>query len=418
MLQLALQTVLLVAAQDPGASAAVAAPAAVDALPDWKGWRGPDGSGLSEETSWSSELGETLWSVDVGRGYSGVCLTGGILVTIGFDASASKDHVRGLNPISGEELWRYGYAADLEDNMHEGGSLTTPVAEGESVFVLSRMSRLMCLDRTDGKVRWDVDLAGKYGIERGFFGLCATPLVLEEGLLINVGKAMLFDKRSGNLLWTTEDYGYSYSTPVSFEQSGDPLLAVFNAKGLAVLERDGGAERALFPWTSNYNVNCASPIVMGDRVFISTGFDDKGCAMLELKGDKLERIWESKAMRSKMTGAVLWDDVLYGFDANLFKALTPEGETLWKERGLGNGAFRLCRDGRALLLTEEGELLTARVGPRGFEELSRRRLFDGGKCWTSPVISGGLVFCRGSRGRLVCLDQRSTPMAPSSDESR
>lgn len=418
MLQLALHAALLFAAQDPAASAAPSVPSAAETLPDWNRWRGADGSGLSDETAWSSELGEPLWSVDVGRGYSGVCLTGGTLVTIGFDGSASKDHVRALDPFTGEELWRHSYPADLKDNMHEGGSLTTPVAEGDSIFVLSRMSRLMCLGRADGEVRWDVDLADKHGIERGFFGLCATPLVLDEGLLINVGKTMLFDKRSGKLLWTTDDYGYSYSTPVPFELSGDALLAVFNAKGLAVLERDGGAQRALYPWTSNYNVNCASPIVMGDRVFISTGFDDKGCAMLALKGDKLEAIWESKAMRSKMTGAVLWDDVLYGFDANLFKALTPEGKTLWKERGLGNGAFRLCRDGRALLLTEEGELLTVKVGPDGFDELSRQRLFDGDKCWTSPVISGGLVFCRGSRGQLVCLDQRKASGASGSSERR
>lgn len=407
MLQLALHAALLV----PSPAIAL-----VDTLPDWKSWRGPDGSGLSAEVEWSSELGEPLWSVNVGRGYSSVCLTGGKLVTIGLDEKAGEDRVRALDPMSGEELWRHSYPGQVEANMHEGGSLTSPVAEGDAVFVLSRSARLLCLGVEDGKPRWEVDLGESHGIEQGFFGLCSSPVVLDEGLLINVGKTMLFDKSSGKLLWTTEDYGYSYATPVPFEQAGDSLLAVFNAKGLAVLERDGGAQRALFPWTSNYNVNCASPIVMGDRIFISTGFDDKGCAMLELKGDKLEPIWESKAMRSKMTGSVLWNDVLYGFDANLFKALTPDGKTLWKERGLGNGAFRLCRDGRALLLTEEGELLAVKVGPDGFGELSRRRLFDGGKCWTSPVISGGLVFCRGSQGELVCLDQRVQPEPAGSDK--
>ena len=72
----------------------------------------------------------------------------------------------------------------------------------------------------------------------------------------------------------------------------------------------------------------------------------------------------------------------------------------------GNGAVLLAQNGRMLVLSEDGELIIASTTPGGFEELARRRVFDDGKCWTTPVLSGGMIYCRNSKGDLVCLDHR------------
>jgi outer membrane protein assembly factor BamB len=374
---------------------------------DWPQWRGPNRDGISGEVGWRSEgRAEDLWRVDVGLGYSCVAITEGRLYTLGFDEEMELDVVRSLDAASGEELWAFAFPAKLWDNMHEGGTLTTPAVEGERVFVLSRMGNLFCLDAKDGEVRWERRVDEELGSELGPFGLSASPLVLDELLVVNVGRTVALDKETGETVWqTARNYGYSYGVPVTFELDGRSLLAVFNGAGLAVLERATGKEVALHEWTSQYNVNSATPIVVGNRIFISTGYNEKGCAMLELTEEGLEVLWANRAMNNKMSGCVLVGEHLYGFDDAVLKCLSLEGEELWAERGLGKGALSAA-DGRLIVLSEDGELLVADASPEGFEELSRTRLFEEGVCWTTPVLSGGRIFARNNKGELVSRDHR------------
>lgn len=380
-------------------------PAAGDGL-DWPCWRGPGRDGISRESGWSSSGKEAdLWRADVGRGYSCVAVADGRLVTKGFDEATGMDVVRCLDALTGEERWSHAYPSRLWDTMHEGGTLTTPVIDGERVYVLSRLGTFWCLEAATGKVLFERLLVeDEKGL--GTFGLVASPLVLAEEVVLNLGRTMALDKASGKTLWETKDYGYSYAVPAPFELDGRALLAVFNGAGLVVLDARDGAELALHPWTSEYNVNAATPIVVGRRIFLSTGYNAKGCALLEFTGKALEVLWENKEMNSNMNGCVLLDGRLYGFDDAVLKCLSLEGEVLWAERGLGKGTV-VASDGRLLVLSEKGELLVAPAGPQGFEPVSRAKLFDEGVCWTTPVLSHGIVYCRNNRGQLVARDHRA-----------
>ena len=373
---------------------------------DWPCWRGPERDGVSRESGWSSTGKEAdLWRVDVGLGYSSVAVANGRLVTKGFDRDAEMDVVRCLDPLTGEELWSHAHPSKLWDTMHEGGTLSTPVIDGERVFVLSRLGIFWCLDAATGEVIFERKLVeDEEGL--GTFGLAASPLVLADEVVLNPGRTMALDKKSGKTLWETKDYGYSYAVPAPFEFEGRTLLAVFNGSGLAVLDPKDGAELALHPWTSEYNVNSATPVVIGRRLFLSTGYNAKGCALLEFTGKALEVLWENKEMNSNMNGCVLLDGHLYGFDDAVLKCMTVDGDVRWAERGLGKGTV-VASDGRLIVLSEKGELLVAPATPKGFEPASRAKLFDEGVCWTTPVLSHGIVYCRNNRGQLVARDHRA-----------
>ncbi|NOT31984.1 MAG: PQQ-like beta-propeller repeat protein [Planctomycetes bacterium] len=373
---------------------------------DWPCWRGPERDGVSRESGWSSSGKEAdLWRVEVGRGYSCVAVANGKLVAKGFDEVTGMDVVRCLDPLSGEQHWIHAYPSKLWDNMHEGGTLTTPVIDGERVFVLSRLGNFQCLAVATGKVLFERALIeGEKGL--GPFGLVTSPLVLADKVVLNVGRTMALDKTNGKTLWETRDYGHSYAVPAPFEYEGKKLLAVFNGAGLVVLDQQDGGELALHPWTSEYNVNSATPIVIGRRIFLSTGYNAKGCAMLEFTGKALEVLWENKEMNSNMNGCVLLDGHLYGFDDAVLKCLTIDGDVRWAERGLGKGTV-VASDGRLIVLSEKGELLVAPATPKGFEPASRARLFDDGVCWTTPVLSHGIFYCRNNRGQLVARDHRA-----------
>ena len=249
---------------------------------DWPNWRGPNRDGISTETNWTPKASEKpLWTRNVGIGYSNVCISGGRLFTMGFDPDTGADYVYCLDPETGEELWSFAYEAELLDNMHEGGTLTTPVIEDGSLFVLSRMGFFYCLDAESGDVIWERSVLEDFGVEIGSFGLPASPLLLEEMVLINIGKAVAMDKATGKTLWETEDYGYAYAVPATMEMGDRRLLVVPNDIGFVVLDRKTGEEVARHEVESVYHTNVATPIVIGNRFFVSTGFDGGSCAMLE-----------------------------------------------------------------------------------------------------------------------------------------
>jgi outer membrane protein assembly factor BamB len=373
---------------------------------DWPTWRGAAGTGVSSEKHWSSRGKEQpLWETNVGLGYSSVAISAGRLYTLGFDADLEQDVVFCLAADTGEEHWSFTYPAKIWDLYHEGGTLTTPSVDGERVFLSEREGWLRCLGAKDGQVHWEKAAAKELECEPPTWGFSASPLVLGERVVMNYGRVAAYDKRDGKLAWSTrKNYGHAYSTPTLLELRGRPALAVFAGQGLVLLSTEDGAELGFTPWETKYDVNAMTPVVLPGRVFVSSGYD-RGCALIDLTGDEPKVLWESKVMKNQMTGAILWQEHLYGFDDSVFKCIDLAGEERWRERGLGKGAHVLA-DGRLIVLSEQGELVVAEASPGGYKELSRAKVLDGSVCWTMPVLANGLIYCRNQGGDLVCLDHR------------
>jgi outer membrane protein assembly factor BamB len=215
-----------------------------------------------------------------------------------------------------------------------------------------------------------------------------------------------FEKKTGNLVWkSAENYGAGYASPVAFDLNGKRCVAVFNAYGLVVLSVADGKELSKFPWDTSYEVNAATPLINGNEVFISSGYD-RGAALLRLGGQNPQVVWENRNMRNHFNTCVVWNGHIYGFDDNKLACLDYKtGNALWSRPGLGKGSLTLA-DGKLIILSERGELVTAEADPAGFREISRAHVL-GGKCWTAPVLYGGKIFCRNAQGDLVCLDVRA-----------
>ena len=63
----------------------------------------------------------------------------------------------------------------------------------------------------------------------------------------------------------------------------------------------------------------------------------------------------------------------------------------------------MLADGKLIVLNDKGELAVADVSPEGFKPISRTQAL-GGKCWTTPVLANGRIYCRNAAGDVVCLD--------------
>lgn len=378
--------------------------------PSWVQWRGPDRTGISKETGWrAGGRAETLWSKNIGMGYSTVSIADGRLYTQGHDKEKQKDTIVCLDALTGKKIWSHTFPAKTMKMAHRGGTLSTPSIDGKVVWASNREGNFFCFDAKTGKIKFKKNLIKKHGAKMPTWGLAAAPLVLDDAVVMNVGPVIAFNRR-GRIIWKTKNYGHAYATPVDFTHKQKKYFAVFSGSGLIVLARKSGKKVATSKWKTRYDVNAATPVVIGNKIFISSGYN-RGCSMLEFNGRTLKTLWENKSMRNHMAGCVHYEDHLYGFDESTLKCLDLDGETKWAQRGLGKGAFLLA-DGKLIVISHRGDLVIANASPDKFEELTRDTVLSGGVKWATPVLCGGLIYVRGSMGQLVCVDRRAEATEP------
>jgi hypothetical protein len=77
------------------------------------------------------------------------------------------------------------------------------------------------------------------------------------------------------------------------------------------------------------------------------------------------------------------------------------GEIKWSKDGYGPGNVILSGD-KLIALADNGELAVVQATPKKYDELSRKKVLQG-KCWSTPILSNGLVLARSTQ-EAVCID--------------
>jgi outer membrane protein assembly factor BamB len=375
---------------------------------DWPQWRGPNHDGVSMETGWTSQWSsggpKQLWKHNVGISCSSVAVVKDRVFTMG--NQNDTDTVWCYDAKSGALIWKHSYANPLDPHQFEGGSGATPTVDGDFVFTLSRAGHLFCLNARDGKPVWAKHLVKDLGGKVPTWGYSGSPLVVGELLILDVGApggtTMALNKKSGSVVWKSGNGDASYGTVSPFKHDGKDCLASFTAFGLVVSATTDGKELARFPWKTSYDVNAATPIISGDKIFISSGYG-KGCALVQFNGNSLKSLWENRKMRNHFNSSVLWKDHLYGFDESKLTCLDfATGNEKWTQDGLGKGSLMIA-DGKLIIQSERGDLVIAEASPAAFKELARAKVLKD-RCWVVPVLANGHIYCKNNNGDLVCLD--------------
>jgi len=377
---------------------------------DWPNYRGPDYNGITTETDWNSNWGDSgpkvLWKKSVGIGFSSITVADGRVYAMGNTGkTGNTDIVYCFNAVTGEEEWTHSYPCPLEPKYYEGGTLSTPTVDGDKVYTLSKMGSLFCLGAANGKVIWQKELNKEMGNELPTWHFSSSALIVGDMLVLNIGDAGLaLNKNTGDTIWSNGKGQCGYATPVPFVMGGRPGLAILGKNSIVAVSSKDGKKLWQFPWVTKHDVNAADPIFYDKHVFISSGYN-RGCALFEINAGKATRVWESKVMRTQMNGCVLYDGFLYGFDESTFKCIAPQdGTEKWRERSLGKGALIMSANGRMIVMSDKGELVIAQANPQEFNVLARAQILPKGKCWTSPTLANGRIYARNAAGDLVCVD--------------
>jgi outer membrane protein assembly factor BamB len=306
-------------------------------------------------------------------------------------------------------LWKHSYPAELGDKYYEGGTTGTATFDGERVFWLSRWGDLFCFDAGTGKIVWSRQLQKEEEAQIPTWGFTGAPTVFRDSLILNVGEAgMALEKKTGKTLWASAKKDAGYSTPLPVDRGGQWEILIANSEAYLAVDPSTGKELWRMKWLTQYGVNAADPIPVGERIFISTGYG-KGAALFKPASEP-QVIWKSKVLRTQLNPPVLVGNYLYGADGDTtekapLKCVEAEtGTEKWKVPGFGPGAVTVA-DGKLIALSATGELIVAPASPGGFKPTARAQVL-GGKCWTVPVLANGLVYCRNSRGDIVAVDLR------------
>lgn len=337
----------------------------------------------------------------------------GVVFTMG--NRDGMDFVHALDSDSGKQLWEHSYPCVAKDPNNRPGPRCTPTVSEGRVYTVSRQGDLFCLNAARGNVLWSKHLVEDLNGSVPKWGYSTSPLVVADTVIVEPGghKGVLgffstgaataaLNKKTGEVIWSQGTESAGYSSPVAFEYQGETIIATFHADALVARGLEGGERLWSLPWKTSYDVNAATPIVSGTRIFISSGYNT-GAAVIDFQGNEPTVVWRNRKMRNHFSSSVLIDGYLYGFDRNALKCLDFQtGKEQWKKRGYGKGAL-IGAGNRLIIQGQRGLLAVGIASPREYEEISRAQVFGGKETWVPPVLANGKIYCR-YQERLVCFD--------------
>ena len=381
---------------------------------DWPNWRGPAHTGISAEPVPMADFSKIAWRAKIGIGFSSMAVAEGRVFALGCSGQrqGNQETFHCLDAATGKSVWSDTYPAALVDYLHEGGPCASPTVDGKRVYGVSKSGRLVCYDTATGKKHWTVDLMAKAELPRPpEWGFAASPVVLGNLLIVEATFTCALDKTTGKEIWRSQAYKPAYGSPIAFQFKNKTYLATLKTDGLVILDAANGKTVAFQDWRTSFRTNSTTPIIIGNKIFISTGYR-RGCALYEFTGTGLREIYQNKNLSNHMNNSVVLGDYLYGFDGNTHmrgpKQLVclrwADGTVQWRKDGYLCGSLMAVQN-HLLVLGETGNLALGPASPKAFNATTEASVLQG-RCWTVPVLANGRIYARNAAGDLVCVDAR------------
>lgn len=421
---------------------------------DWPQWLGPRRDGVWRESGILEKFPEggpkLRWRVPIGAGYSGPAVADGrvyVMDRVLPDGVAppknafaratvqGKERVLCLDEKTGNVLWKKEYDCPYQIS-YPLGPRVTPTVGGGKVYALGAMGHLFCLDAKTGRVHWTKHFPEDYQARIPQWGFAAHPLLDGDKLICLVGGegtvAVAFHKDTGKELWralSAQEPGYC--PPVIVEAGGKRQLIIWHPESVNALDPETGQRY----WSQRFPVKAGltvpTPRQAGDRLFVTSFYN--GSMMLKLDADKpaAALMWKGKGrgempnktdgLHSIMPTPFLRAGFIYGVcsfgELRCLKADT--GERVWMTlKATGDrtepderwaNAFLVAQGDRFFLFNEKGDLIIARLTPKGYDEISRAHVIDPSNrmpgrpvVWSHPAFANRSAYVRNDK-EIVCV---------------
>ncbi|MGE0103006.1 MAG: PQQ-binding-like beta-propeller repeat protein [Blastocatellales bacterium] len=409
---------------------------------NWPQFRGPNSTGVVEDTSLPDTWSETknvVWKSDIpGLGWSSPIVWGDrIFLTSVVSAGEIEAPKKGLyfggerGLPKDEHRWMV-YCIDWktgkivwEREVHRGAPSTTrhlkntyasetPVTDGERVYALFGNLGLFCFD-FNGKLLW----TQKYETRKTRFGwgTAASPVLHREKLIVlndndEESFILAYDKKSGKELWRTDrGKGTNWATPYIWESGRRTEIVVPATKAVISYDLNG---KPLWEFKGMSSIAIPTPFSKFDLLYIASGYvGDQHRPVYAVKpgasGDISLKQGETSnefiAWYHPQAGPYNPSPIIYG---DHYYTLYDRGFLTCHDARTGReiyGKQRIDSDvaanaftsspwaynGKLFALNEDGDTYVIQAGPE-YKLLGRNSL--GEMCMATPAIARGSLVIR------------------------
>ncbi|MBI4663481.1 MAG: PQQ-like beta-propeller repeat protein [Verrucomicrobia bacterium] len=398
---------------------------------NWPAWRGPLGTGISEEKNLALKWSPTenvKWRVALPEpgNSTPIVWDDRVFVT---QAVGERRTLMCFHRAEGKLLWQEGITTRRKEPTHGTNPYCSPspVTDGERVIVSFASDGLYCYDFS-GKELWRRDDLGE---QIHIWGGGVSPVIDGNLCFLNFGPGertilIAVNKHTGRTVWQNpEPTGYrhpkegekpeqsntyigSWTTPVLMKVEGRDQLLMSWPRRLAAYDPQSGREL----WTcSGLNpLVYTSPIYAEGIVVSMGGFNGMTIAVRPGgSGDITEsrRLWHLPRTKQRIGSGVIHDGHIFIHNdpgvAECFELKT--GKLVWEERLTGQGksgvnwSSVLLAEGRCYTITQGGDCFVFKASPQ-FERLTVNSLGEPSNSSIAP--SNGQLFIRTHRA-LWCI---------------
>ena len=413
----------------------------------WPAWRGPTQDGASSETglvsTWSQDGENLIWKADfIGRS-TPIVLNKRVYVIgrVGEDIT-EQERVVCFDAGTGELLWEHRFNvfhSTIPFNRLGWTSLTGDPETG-NIYAHTISGVFACFD-SKGKIVWSRSLTEEFGRFTGYGGRVVTPVVDRDLVILSFlntswgGHAAMrhryfaFDKRTGDVMWTTTPGGRpkdtTYPVGVVAEIEGRRLLIDGNSDGHVYAMDVATGERVWGFQVSQGPLN-ASVVVDGTRVYASHNRENTDTTVMGRvvcidgtgMGDvtKSHEVWRVDGIEAGYSSPALHDGRLYVVDsaANLHCLNGETGKVHWTHSlgTVGKGS-PVVADGKIYVTEVNGHFHILRPDedectPLDTEQIER----DSGRyaeIYGSPAIAYGRTYFTAENG-IYCLGNKESSL--------
>lgn len=392
---------------------------------DWLAWRGPLGTGHSEEKSlpltWSATE-NVKWKVPLdGEGNSSPIVVGQKVLITHSPKGTTLRGLRCFDAATGNLLWKHEIDYTEKEPTHNTNPFcaASPVSDGQRVIAWYGSAGLFCYDLA-GTVLWQKDL----GKVQHIWGYGSSPLIHENLVILNFGPGLnafvaAFDKQSGQEVWRKEfpeqksktegEFRGSWSTPVVATVGGKSLLLMSLPERLYALEPKSGEEVWSCGGLSNKLVY-TSPLVAGDIVVAMCGYGGPAMAVRGGgTGDVTEthRLWVHPRNSQRVGSGVVIDGLVYILNENGSAwCLDPQtGEKKWDQPRASSVSWSSMTHaaGRIYVNNTAGTTFVIEPNSSEFKQLAENKIDETTRA--TPAYANGQIFIRTYK-HLYCIEAK------------
>lgn len=400
---------------------------------DWPEWRGKGRRGIWNESNIVDSFPDkgltVAWRTPVRGGFAGPAVAAGRVFVTDFERSSGTKGIERalcLGEKTGTILWTREWDADYQGISYATGPRATPTVDGDRVYVVGGTGRLLCLNARTGDVLWQKDYVKDYRMQMPIWGIASAALIDGNRLIAIVGgqpdaKVMAFDKMTGKEIWRAlpSDSEQGYAQPVIVDAGGMRQLIIWHPTAAASLDPATGKVLWQQPFRINMGMTLATPVSSGPHLLFSSFYN--GSMLLELAGETARMVWKGKSdseintdgLHAVVNTPVIDGDYIYGICSyGQFRCLNLKtGERVWetmevtKERARWASGFIVRHGDRYFINNDRGELIIAKLSPRGYQEISRATLIKptsdsrnrrelGAVNWSHPAYANRHIVAR------------------------